>query len=454
MLIVPLLPHNRRPDDVFADRPDEHPVHQAEHEWNGVAQIALFMFGLINAGVILKHIDTGTWAVLVAALATAYRDSRRGGRGGVCRAAPAETDGLGGCHRRGARDYQRVYVRTVPRDTALPIGAVADQGDDWGAPDGGRGARDDLRGLDALRRSPKPRVAAGGESSGLAGNYRGGTPTATETAGNAPIALAWPCPPLMRIVSAKDPDMTLEFKRILVPLDFSTGSTRALDYAYALAMKFDASLHLVHVCEVPSMMTASMDALIAYTDWSQRLGEEAGARAREAAAAPRPVKFSSEVLFGNPARAIVTAAATSHADLIVMGTHGHGPVMHVVMGNVAERVVRMAMCPRAHRPRAAREGREENRPPRYRRQSPGSLAALLMSPLGASVANAQENPPAQPMKQTVSGGELFRTYCASCHGTTARGDGRWRRPWLAGRRISPRSPSGTAASFRRRWSSA
>ena len=85
--IVPLLPHNRRPDDVFADRPDEHPVHQAEHEWNGVAQIALFMFGLINAGVILKHIDTGTWAVLVAALAGRPRDSRRGGRGGVCRAA-------------------------------------------------------------------------------------------------------------------------------------------------------------------------------------------------------------------------------------------------------------------------------------------------------------------------------------------------------------------------------
>ena len=80
----------------------------------------------------------------------------------------------------------------------------------------------------------------------------------------------------MRTVSAKDPDMTLEFKRILVPLDFSAGSTRALDYAFAMAVKFDASLHLVHVCEVPGMMTASMDAYaIAYTDWSQRLGEEA-----------------------------------------------------------------------------------------------------------------------------------------------------------------------------------
>lgn len=66
--IVPLLPHDRRPDDVFADRPDDHPVHHAEHEWNGVAQIALFLFGLVNGGVILRHLDTGSWAVLVAAV--------------------------------------------------------------------------------------------------------------------------------------------------------------------------------------------------------------------------------------------------------------------------------------------------------------------------------------------------------------------------------------------------
>jgi NhaA family Na+:H+ antiporter len=66
--IVPLLPHDPRPGEVFADRPDDDAVHQAEHEWNGVAQVALYLFGLVNAGVILRHFDTGTWAVLVAAL--------------------------------------------------------------------------------------------------------------------------------------------------------------------------------------------------------------------------------------------------------------------------------------------------------------------------------------------------------------------------------------------------
>ena len=66
--IVPLLPHDARRGDVFADRPDQGDVHHHEHEWNGVAQVALFLFGLVNAGVILKHFDTGTWAVLVAAV--------------------------------------------------------------------------------------------------------------------------------------------------------------------------------------------------------------------------------------------------------------------------------------------------------------------------------------------------------------------------------------------------
>ena len=67
--IVPLMPHDRRVKDVFADRPDDHPVHQAEHEWNGAAQIALLLFGLVNGGVMLRHVDTGTWAVVVAAVA-------------------------------------------------------------------------------------------------------------------------------------------------------------------------------------------------------------------------------------------------------------------------------------------------------------------------------------------------------------------------------------------------
>jgi NhaA family Na+:H+ antiporter len=66
--IVPLLPHHRRAGDVFADRDDHNPIHHGEHKWNGIAQIAVFLFGLVNAGVILNHVDTGTWAVVIAAM--------------------------------------------------------------------------------------------------------------------------------------------------------------------------------------------------------------------------------------------------------------------------------------------------------------------------------------------------------------------------------------------------
>ena len=211
--------------------------------------------------------------------------------------------------------------------------------------------------------------------------------------------------------------MTPDIKRILVPLDFSANSVRALDYAYRLALKFDASLHLVHVCEVPSMFTASMDAYaIAYSDWSQRLGEEAELQLnRESLRIKDDVKVTTEVLFGNPARSIVDAAEANQADLIVMGTHGHGAVMHVVMGNVAERVVRTAPCPVLTVREPRERERDKGKAGKLAVAGAAVIAAMLMLP---SAASAQE-----PMKQSTPGGETFRTYCATCHGTSARGDG-------------------------------
>lgn len=140
--------------------------------------------------------------------------------------------------------------------------------------------------------------------------------------------------------------MTPEIKRILVPVDFSDNSRRALDYAHGLALKFGAALHLVHVCEVPSMMTPALDAYaITVVDWTERLGEEAGKQMIKITATLGDVAVTTEVLFGRAASVIVEAAGTNKADLIVMGTHGHGAVMHALMGNVAERVVRTAPCP-------------------------------------------------------------------------------------------------------------
>jgi Na+:H+ antiporter, NhaA family len=66
--IVPFLPHEPRSYDVFADPKDDDQVHHAEHAWHVIVQSVLFLFALVNAGVILKDYDTGTWAMLAAGL--------------------------------------------------------------------------------------------------------------------------------------------------------------------------------------------------------------------------------------------------------------------------------------------------------------------------------------------------------------------------------------------------
>lgn len=66
--IVPFLPHEPRREDLFADPADDDATHHAEHEWHYIVQGVLFLFGLVNAGVLLQGYGTGTWAILLAAL--------------------------------------------------------------------------------------------------------------------------------------------------------------------------------------------------------------------------------------------------------------------------------------------------------------------------------------------------------------------------------------------------
>jgi len=66
--IVPFLPHQPRGLELFADRGADDTVRHAEHTWTAVVQVILFLFGLANAGVLLRGYDTGTWAILAAAL--------------------------------------------------------------------------------------------------------------------------------------------------------------------------------------------------------------------------------------------------------------------------------------------------------------------------------------------------------------------------------------------------
>jgi NhaA family Na+:H+ antiporter len=67
--IVPFLPHEPRPLNLFADPADDDAVHHVEHRWHELVQGVLFLFGLVNAGVVLRGYGTGTWALMTAALA-------------------------------------------------------------------------------------------------------------------------------------------------------------------------------------------------------------------------------------------------------------------------------------------------------------------------------------------------------------------------------------------------
>ena len=143
--------------------------------------------------------------------------------------------------------------------------------------------------------------------------------------------------------------MTSEPTRILVPVDFSAESARAVDYAVALAAKLAASVELVHVVEDPIASGAwGAQAYVLNVAWLiAELEEDARRRLAsiEAEYATRGVPISTRVVSGSAARTIVAIAEGERCGLIVMGTHGHSGVSHLLLGSVAERVVRTAPCP-------------------------------------------------------------------------------------------------------------
>jgi nucleotide-binding universal stress UspA family protein len=142
--------------------------------------------------------------------------------------------------------------------------------------------------------------------------------------------------------------MTTRITRILVPTDFSATADAALDYAFALAERFGASVLLLHVLDDP--FVADGMAAEAYITEAPVLRTAMLQEAREKLShrtgprAPR-VRAETEVLFGHGARTIADYAAEHGADLIVMGTHGRTGMAHLLLGSVAEQLVRTAPCP-------------------------------------------------------------------------------------------------------------
>jgi nucleotide-binding universal stress UspA family protein len=140
----------------------------------------------------------------------------------------------------------------------------------------------------------------------------------------------------------------ITLKTVLVATDFSEPSEVAVRYGRALADAFHATLHVMHV--VPDSMSlpwATMADGLAMSDVQKQWETEA--RERLERLIPEVDRRTSGVVFvtraGEPVRHIIGYAADQEIDLIVLGTHGRGAVAHMLLGSVAERVVRSAPCP-------------------------------------------------------------------------------------------------------------
>lgn len=138
--------------------------------------------------------------------------------------------------------------------------------------------------------------------------------------------------------------MTL-YDRILVPTDGSTEGERAVAHALDLAAVHGAVLHAVHVVDTASYAGMPMEASWEGVGELLRGDAEEAVAAVEELAAETGIDVETAVVEGSPSREIIRYAEGNGCDLVVMGTHGRGGIDRLLLGSVAEKVVRGAAVP-------------------------------------------------------------------------------------------------------------
>lgn len=137
-------------------------------------------------------------------------------------------------------------------------------------------------------------------------------------------------------------------KTIILPIDFSTPSIAALPWARRISEALDVAIHCIYVVEehqIYAMLDMPVPVQIPTTQEiaeiaSKRLAEFAADQLKGLDSAPQ-----TKVLIGRPAEEIVAYAAEADAEMIVMATHGHSGIEHVLLGSTTEAVLRHAKCP-------------------------------------------------------------------------------------------------------------
>ena len=140
----------------------------------------------------------------------------------------------------------------------------------------------------------------------------------------------------------------IDLHRILVPTDFSKHSQNALNYAVAFAEKFGTELYLLHVVQdlalfIPDMVTVAPPLAPTVEQLTSAVHIAFDRLIEENKLQDVPVH--KEVREGTPFYEIIRFAQETDIDLIVMGTHGHTGLAHMLLGSVTEKVVRKASCP-------------------------------------------------------------------------------------------------------------
>jgi nucleotide-binding universal stress UspA family protein len=156
----------------------------------------------------------------------------------------------------------------------------------------------------------------------------------------------------------------IPIKNILVPTDFSEPAGAAVEYARTLAAEFRSRLHLLHVVAEPfaypwgtELSTFSLANLLSESETGAL--ERLKALAKDLSLPAGSIEVSASI--GRPVDKILEYIGQHHADLVVLGTHGRGMVGHLLIGSVAERVVRRSPVPvlTVHSAPPARQARAE-----------------------------------------------------------------------------------------------
>jgi nucleotide-binding universal stress UspA family protein len=137
-------------------------------------------------------------------------------------------------------------------------------------------------------------------------------------------------------------------KKILLATDFSEASDAALDYARTLCDAFGATLHVLHVLEDLAAHAWTTEVYVAALPGvHEEMERQARERLEQLMTVEERARRDAVLALrnGSPFVEVVRYARDEHMDLIVLGTHGRGAIAHMLLGSVAERVVRKAHCP-------------------------------------------------------------------------------------------------------------